>query len=43
MKKLTCDYTPPVFTFLFVQQINRKELDLVYGYDTLGGEVSFTS
>lgn len=43
MKKLAVDYTPPVFTFHLAQQINKKELDFAYGYDTLGGEVSFTS
>jgi hypothetical protein len=43
MKKLNFDYTPPVNTLLFIQQRSRRKLDLVYGYDTLGGEVPFTS
>lgn len=41
MRKLTETYITPVFTFLFIQQNNRKE-DLQYEYGTLGGEVSGT-
>jgi len=41
MKKLALAYTTPVFSFLFMKQINRKELK--YGYVMLGGALSVTS
>lgn len=41
MRKITYDYTPPIFTFLFAMKTHRKEL--VYGNDILGGEIFFTA
>ncbi len=41
MKKLAFIYTPPFKSFLFVQKTIKKEV--VYGNNTLGGELSFTS
>lgn len=40
MRKRMHGYTPPVFTFLFDKK--RKEMNAIYEYDNLGGEVSFT-
>lgn len=41
MKRITFDYTPPVFNFLFSQSIKRK--DFAYGKAILGGAISFTA
>ncbi len=41
MKKITFDYTPPVFNFLFSHL--RKRKDFEYERNTLGGAISFTS
>lgn len=40
MKKLRMVHTPPFITFL-LKQIIRKDMNYIYEYDTLGGEIPF--
>lgn len=41
MRKIIIDYTPPVMDFLFY--LRKRKDNIIYGKNTLGGAISFTS